>query len=96
MELRSKDVKRIADLENQIQGQQIVIEILVEFAKSVAYADGKDLFSYQQFHSPSADSSKKLLMLVQEIHKFGQRTFNKDRMRRRFNFFQLIKELLCL
>lgn len=61
--------KKVAGLEGKVQSQQIVIELLIEFSKSVAYSEGRDLLSYQQFHSPSANSSKKIFVLIQEILK---------------------------
>lgn len=62
--------KRIADLEKQIQSQQIVIEIICEFCRSVANTEKLDLLSYQQLHSPTTDSNKKVRMLFQKIRKF--------------------------
>lgn len=62
--------KRIADLARQIEGQQILIEILFEFSRSAANEKGMDLLSYQQLHSPSTDSSEKVRMLFQKIREF--------------------------
>lgn len=72
--------KKIAGLEKQIQNQQILTEILIEFARSVANTERRDLISYQQFHSPSTDSCEKVRMLLNEVRKFGQSTFYEDRM----------------
>lgn len=63
--------KRIADLEVQVQGQQIVGEIISEFCCSVANKEKMDLLSYQQLHSPSANSNEKVRMLLQKIRKLG-------------------------
>lgn len=61
--------KKFAGLERDLKGQQLEIELLFEFATSVAHADGKNLFTYQQFHSPSAESNENVLMLIQEMLK---------------------------
>ena len=61
--------KKIADLENGVSNQRLYIEVLLEFCRSVANADGKDLFSYQQLYAPSADSCDKVCMLFQKIRK---------------------------
>lgn len=74
--------KRVADLERKVKKQQLIIEILFEFSRSVANADGKDLLSYQQLNSPSTYSSKKVRMLFDKVRKFGKGTFDKDRMSR--------------
>lgn len=63
--------RKVAALEKEIQRQQLMIELLTEFASSVAYTERMDLISYQQIHSPSADSCKKVRMLFDEIGKFG-------------------------
>lgn len=62
---------KIVSLEKQINKQQMVIEILIEFAISVANTEQKDLISYQQFHSPSTDSCEKVRMLLDKVRKFG-------------------------
>ena len=71
--------KRVADLERKVKIQQLIIEILFEFSRSVANANGKDLLSYQQLNSPSPYSSKKVRMLFDKVRKFGKGTFDKDR-----------------
>lgn len=63
--------KRIADLDKQIQAQQIVGEIISEFCRSVANTEKLDLLSYQQLHSPTANSNEKIRMLLQKIREFG-------------------------
>lgn len=61
--------KRVADLEKSTQEQQLVIELLFEFCRSVAYKDGLSLMSYQQIHSPTGDSAKKVRMLFKQIRE---------------------------
>lgn len=63
--------KRVSDLERKVQGQQIFIEILIEFAKSVANSEKKDLISYQQFHSPTADGCEHVRMLFDKLRELG-------------------------
>lgn len=62
--------QKIADLEGQVQSQQIKIELTHEFCRSVAHKNGMSLLSYQQLNSPSADSSEKIRMLLQQIREF--------------------------
>lgn len=64
-----KKQKQLAALENKIQKQQAIIELLLQFCKSVAYKDKLSLLSYQQLHSPSADSSEKVRMSIEKIRK---------------------------
>lgn len=63
---------QIADLKKQVQGQQLILELLFQFCRSVAYKERRDLLSYQQLYSPSTDSSKKVRMLFQQIREFCQ------------------------
>lgn len=58
--------KRIAALEERVQEQQAVIELLLEFCRSVANKENLSLLSYQQIYSPSADSCNKVLMLLED------------------------------
>ena len=71
---------RIFELEKENKFQRYTIEFLVEFCRSVAYKDGKDLLSYQQLNSPSSDSNKKVRMLFEKIRDFGKGSFDKDRV----------------
>ena len=59
--------KRIAALEERVQEQQAVIELLLEFCRSVANKENLSLLSYQQIYSPSADSFNKVLKLLKNI-----------------------------
>lgn len=61
--------KRTADLEVQVQNQQLVIEIIFEFCRSVANKNRTSILSYQQLYSPSTDSSEKVRMLFEQIRK---------------------------
>ena len=63
--------KRIAALEERVQEQQAIIELLLEFCRSVANKENLSLLSYQQIYSPSADSSDKVRMLLKKIGEFG-------------------------
>lgn len=57
---KEKVLKRqIADLKKQVQGQQLILELIFQFCRSVAYKEKRDILSYQQLYSPSNDSSKK-------------------------------------
>ena len=71
---------RIFELEKENKFQRYTIEFLVEFCRSVAYKDGKDLLSYQHLNSPSSDSNKKVRMLFEKIREFGKGSFDKDRV----------------
>ena len=62
--------KRVANLEKQVQSQQLIIQILVEFSKSVANKEGLSLLSYQQLNSPSTNSNQKIRMLLKQLRKF--------------------------
>ena len=64
--------KRVADLEAKVQSQQLSNDILWEFCESVANAEKLSLVSYQQLHSPSADSAEKVRELI--IKAFERRT----------------------
>ena len=59
--------KRIAALEERVQEQQAVIELLLEFCRSVANKENLSLLSYQQIYSPSADSCNKVLKFLKNI-----------------------------
>ena len=61
--------ERVADLENQIQSQQIKFEICYEFCRSVANEKEMSLLSYQQLYGPSADSNEKVRMLLKQIRE---------------------------
>ena len=61
--------KKAAELERQIQELQLRLEILFEFACSVAHKEGVSLLSYQQLHSPSPKRARKVRMLLKEIRK---------------------------
>lgn len=61
--------KRVADLEREVQGQRIGNEVVFEFCRSVANKEKLSLLSYQQLYSPSANSSKKVRMLLEKIRK---------------------------
>ena len=63
--------KKVADLEREVQGQQIKNEIFFEFCRSVANKEKLSLLSYQQLYSPYADSSDKVRMLLKKIGEFG-------------------------
>lgn len=66
--------KRVEDLEEIAQEQQLIIELLFEFCRSVAYKDKLSLMSYQQIYSPTGDSAKKVRMLFKQIRELGQVT----------------------
>ena len=59
--------KRTVELEQTVQIQQYMLEIIWEFSRSVAEKEGLSLLSYQQIYSPSADSNKKVRMLLKQI-----------------------------
>ncbi|GEM_PF-1159683 len=61
--------KKVTDLEEKLENQSLIVEILFEFARSVANKDKTSLLSYQQLHSPSPDSRKKVRMLFQQIRE---------------------------
>lgn len=63
--------KKVANLESAILGQRLWTEVLHEFCRSVANKEGTCLLSYQQLYSPTADSSKKIRMLLKEIRKLS-------------------------
>lgn len=67
--------KRTADLERQVQGQHITVELTYEFCKSVANKERLSLLSYQQLNSPSADSDQKIRMLLEQIRELRKSTF---------------------
>lgn len=70
-ELRVSELKsRIDEMERVIANQGCVIELLKEFCISVANKEKRDLLSYQQLHSPSADSNEKVRMLFEKVRKF--------------------------
>lgn len=72
--IEKKALKRqITDLEITIQGQQLVLEFIIEFCSSVANKDNKNLISYQQLYSPSADSRNKVCMLFKQIRESCQK-----------------------
>lgn len=62
--------KKIADLERYAQGQQLLLELLLEFCKAVAAKEGLSLMSYQQLYYPPTDSGRKVRMLFQKIREF--------------------------
>ena len=61
--------KRVANLEKQLQSQRLIIQILIEFSKSVANKEGLSLLSYQQLNSPSTNSNQKIRMLLKQLRK---------------------------
>lgn len=67
---RKEMSRRIATLERYVQGQQLLIELLLEFCKAVATKERLSLISYQQLNNPSANSSRKVRMLFQKIREF--------------------------
>lgn len=62
--------KKIAGLERRIQNQQLMIELLFQFCRSVANKEKHCLISYQQLYSPSADSAKEVRILFEQLRKF--------------------------
>lgn len=73
--------ERVADLEKQVSSFEeiahdwklvkIKTELNYEFCKSVAHKEGTSFLSYQQLNSPTADSSKKVRMLFEQIRKLS-------------------------
>lgn len=61
--------KRVADLEERVQGQQAQDEIVYEFCRSVANKERLSLLSYQQLYSPSANSNEKIRVLLKQIRE---------------------------
>lgn len=69
---RNKQLKkRVADLEQITHKQQLIIDFIWEFSRSVANREGLSLLSYQQLHSPSTDSNEKVRMLLEQIRELG-------------------------
>ena len=64
--------ERMKDLETAVKGHEILLEFISEFCKSVAHKDKRDLMSYQQLNSPSAESAEKVRMLFKQIREFGE------------------------
>lgn len=59
--------KRIADLEGQVQGQQLILELLIHIMDSLKPDQDLDLISYQQLNSPFTESQDKVRVLIQKI-----------------------------
>ncbi len=68
--------KKVTDLEEEVENQSLMVNLLLEFARSVANKDKKSLLSYQQLYSPSSDSSEKVRMLFQQIRELRESSFN--------------------
>lgn len=62
--------KKVTGLERRVQNQQLMIELLFQFCRSVANKEKHCLISYQQLYSPSADSTKKVRILFKQLRKF--------------------------
>lgn len=59
--------KRIADLEVQFQGQQLIQELVIHIMDSLKPDQNLDLISYQQLNSPSTERQDKVRVLIQKI-----------------------------
>lgn len=59
--------KRIADLEVQVQGQQLIQELVIHIMDSLKPDQDLDLISYQQLNSPSTERQDKVRVLIQKI-----------------------------
>jgi uncharacterized coiled-coil protein SlyX len=59
--------KRIADLEVQFQGQQLIQELVIHIMDSLKPDQDLDLISYQQLNSPSTERQDKVRVLIQKI-----------------------------